>query len=194
MPRIPMPRPVPVFRSNVVTLRPPHPEADARDYFTMSLDPEMHTGGGGHAPTSVEEAQEELERIVSLPLLSTWMVVDNPSERVVGRFFLCLEDRDGHRVVGEGNRMARPYWRKNHCCEARGLLFPYIFDELGADWIETGVWEENDCAISAMEASGFRLEREELEWNGRSGDEMAMRHYVLTREAWLAMRSVAVRR
>ncbi len=186
MSRMPMPRPVPVLRSNVVTLRPPDPVADAREYFTMGLDPEMHTSSGALSPASVEEAQEELERIVSLPLLSTWMVVDNPSDRVIGRFFLCLEDRDGCRVAGEGNRIARPYWRKNHCREARALLFPYIFEELGADRIETGIWEENDCAIQAAEANGFQLESEEPEWNDRSGTEMNMRHYVLTRNAWQA--------
>ena len=44
-----------------------------------------------------------------------------------------------------------------------------------------------------MEANGFQLEREELEWNDRSGDEMTMRHYVLTREAWLSTHPVPVR-
>jgi RimJ/RimL family protein N-acetyltransferase len=185
MPRIPMPRPVPTFRCNLVTLRPPDPEADARDYFTMNLDPEMNTWNASHVPGSVAEAQEELERMIAVPLLSTWMIIDNPTDRVVGRFVLCLEDRDGARVVGEGNRIARPYWNKGHEGEARALLFPYIFEELRADWIEVSAWAENEDSVQAIETHGFQIFEEETEWNEKHERDMVMRHYVLMREQWL---------
>lgn len=186
MPRIPMPRPIPVFQANRITLRPPKPEEDARDYFTLNLDPDMPAGGSDFSLASVEDAREELERILTLPLISTWMVVENSSNRVVGRFFLCLEDRDGARVAGEGNRFARPYWRKGYNLDARNLLLPYVFGELAADWIETAVWEENEIAIEAIAASGFQLHHKEIEWNERQASEMAMHHYVLTQEQWRA--------
>jgi RimJ/RimL family protein N-acetyltransferase len=179
-----MPRPVPTFQSNLVTLRPPDPEADAKDYFTMNLDPELNTWNASYVPSSVAEAQEELERMVAVPLLSTWMIVDNRSGRVVGRFFLCLEDRDGARVVGEGIRIARPYWNKGHESEARSLLFPYIFDVLGGDWIETSSWAENTDSVEALEGHGFEVYEEETQWNEKHERDMVMRHYVLTRDQW----------
>lgn len=184
MPRIPMPRPIPVFQANRITLRPPNPEEDARDYFTLNLDPDMPNSDFSLA--SVEEAREELKRILALPLISTWMVVENSSNRVVGRFFLCLEDRGGALVAGEGNRFARPYWRKGYSLDARNLLVPYVFGELAADWIETAVWEDNETTIEAIKASGFELHHDEIEWNERQASEMTMRHYVLTREQWQA--------
>lgn len=188
MPRIPLPRPIPVFQANRITLRPPDPEQDARDYFTMNLDPDMQAGNGDFTLASVEEARRELERILALPQISTWMVVENTSNRVVGRFFLCIEDRDGARVAGEGSRIARPFLRKGYSLDARLLLLPYVFNDLAADWIETAVWEENDAAIGEIEASGFQLHHEESEWNERQASEMARRHYVLTRDMWQAKR------
>jgi len=29
----------------------------------------------------------------------------------MGRFFICVEERDGLLIAGEGNRIARPFWR-----------------------------------------------------------------------------------
>jgi RimJ/RimL family protein N-acetyltransferase len=188
-----MPRPIPVFQANRITLRPPNPEEDARDYYTLNLDPDMPTGDTIFSLGSVEEAREELERTLALPLISTWMVVENSSNRVVGRFFLSLEDRDGVLVAGEGSRFARPYWRKGYKLDARKLLLPYVFEELGADWIESAVWADNGPRIEALEGSGFQLHHEEIEWNERQADEMAMRHYVLTKEQWQAKREKARR-
>ena len=59
----------------------------------MNLDPEMHTWSGIDIPGSVDEARAELERMVSIPLLSTWLIIDNRFGRVIGRTFLCLDER-----------------------------------------------------------------------------------------------------
>jgi len=79
------------------------------------------------------------------------MIVDNAGSRVVGRFFLCLEDRDGVRVVGEGNRIAKPYWRKGHNREARMLLCAYAFGGLQADVIETGARVATEMSVVKVE-------------------------------------------
>jgi len=182
--RLPMPRPVPTFCGQFVTLRPPDPAADAGDYFEMNRDPDMHTWTGNRVLTSVDEAQAELERFAAMDDISTWMIVDNPTGRVVGRFFLCLEDRDGVRVVGEGNRIAKPYWRKGHNREARAILFRYAFSELCADVIETSVWAGNINSVKSIETHGFRFHHEERKWNDKYAQEMALRVYVMTRQEW----------
>lgn len=184
MTQLPMPRPVPVFTGRLVSLRPPEPAADAAQYYELNLDPELHRWTGNGVLASVAEAQAELERFVALAEVSTWLIVDRESGRVVGRFFLTLAEQDGERVVGEGNRIARACWRKGHNREARALLFPYIFDELRADRIETGAWSENVNSRRSIEAHGFRWVREESRWNDKYDRMMAMQHYVLTREDW----------
>ena len=186
MARLAMPRPVPTFKGKLITLRPPDPVADAHDYFEMNQDADMHTWTGDRVLESEAEARAELERFVSMEDVSTWMIVDNPSGRVVGRFFLCLEDRDGTRVVGEGNRIARPYRRKGHNRETRMLLFPYVFQGLEADMIETGAWSGNTNSIKSIESYGFKLDREERQWNDKHGQDMTMRYYTMTREQWEA--------
>lgn len=167
-----------------MTLRPPDPVADADDYYEMNLDPDMHTWTGNRVVRSVAEAQSELERFAAMEDVSTWMIVDNPTGRVVGRFFLCIEERDGARVAGEGNRIARAFWRKGHNREARNLLFPYVFGDLQADRYETGAWEGNTNSLRSIESYGFRWEREEQKWNEKHGKMMAMQYYVLSKDEW----------
>lgn len=102
-----------------MTLRPPDPDRDAQDYFEINLDPEMHTWTGNRVLASPAEARAELARYAALGQASNWMIVDNPSGRVVGRFFLDLEDRAGVRVVSEGNRIARRCWPRGRNRAAR---------------------------------------------------------------------------
>lgn len=167
-----------------MTLRPPEPAADASDYYEMNRDAEMHTWTGNRILQSVSEAQSELQRFAEMEDVSTWMIVDNPTGLVAGRFFLCLEDRDGVRVAGEGNRIAKAFWRKGHNREARALLFPYVFGALQADKIETGAWEGNVNSLKSIESNGFQPDHEEQKWNEKHGRMMAMRYYVLTKEEW----------
>ena len=184
MARLNMPRPVPMFEGEFVLLRPPNPKADAHDYYEMNRYPEMHTWTGNHIFESEAEAQVELERFRSMDDISTWVIVDKPSSRVVGRFLLSLEDRNGIRVVGEGNRIARPYWRNGHNRDPRMLLFPYAFSELYADLIETGAWSGNINSIKSIESCGFKFDRREQKWNEKHGQELTMRYYKMTREQW----------
>jgi len=86
------------------------------------------------------------------------MNLDKPSGQLVGRFFLCMENREGIIVIGEGNRISKPFWRKGHNREARMLLFPYAFETLQADIYETGAWSENENSIRSIEAHGFTFE------------------------------------
>src|SRR5262249_54532905 len=183
----PMPRPIPIFRGQLVTLRPPDPVADAGDYYEFNLDPDMHTWTGNQVLESEAEARTELDRFVAMEDISTWMIVDNRSGRAIGRFFLYIEEREGVRIVGEGNRIAKPFWRKGHNREARMLLFPYIFEELRADLVETWAWAENVNSIRSIESYGFELNREEMQWNEKHSKRMRLRYYVLTRQQWQSM-------
>lgn len=177
MPRLQMPRPVPTLTGTLVTLRAPAPATDARDYYEMNLDPEMHTWTGNHVLPSVEAAQKELERLVGMPDVTTWLIVDNPSKKVIGRFFVCLEKRGEMLVAGEGNRVARPFWRKGHNREARALVLRYLFEESKADRVETCTWAGNVNSVRSIESYGFEFVREERRYNGKHRAEMPMRHY-----------------
>ena len=184
MSRLPMPRPIPTLKGALVTLRVPDPVADARDYYEMKLDPEMHTWTGNHVLSSAAEARKELERLLSMTDVTTWMIVDNPSDKIVGRFFICLEKRGELLVGGEGNRIAKPFWRKGHNREARSLVLRYLFEELKADQLETGAWAGNVNSIRSIESYGFEFLREERQYNDKHRAEMQMRYYMMTREMW----------
>jgi RimJ/RimL family protein N-acetyltransferase len=179
-----MPRPVPVLPSALVTLRPIAPDRDAQDYFEMNLDPEMHTWTGNRVLESPAEARAELARYAALDHTSTWTIGDNPSGRVVGRFFLELEDRAGLRVVNEGNRIARPCWRRGHNRAARALMFRYAFEDLRADRIETWAWAGNVNSILSIEAHGFAHERDTEQWNEKHRQTLPIRHYAMSAAQW----------
>ncbi len=179
-----MPRPVPILASALVTLRPADPDRDAQDYFELNLDPEMHTWTGNRVLDSPAEARAELARYAALDHASTWVIVDNPSGRVVGRFFLELEDRAGVRVVNEGNRIARSCWRRGHNRSARALMFCYAFEELRANRIETWAWAGNVSSILSIEAHGFAHECDTEQWNEKHGQMLQVRHYAMTAPQW----------
>lgn len=137
MPRLKMPRPVPLLAGQRVTLRPIDPPRDAQDYHEWNLEPEMHAWTDNGPLASPQEARRELERLAGMDDVTTWAVVDNSSGKMVGRFFIILEQRPDRLVAGEGNRIAKPFWRKGHNRQARQLVFNYIFGTLQADCIET---------------------------------------------------------
>lgn len=187
MTRLAMPRPVPVLSSTLVTLRPPNPSADAQDYFEMNVASDMHTWTGNEVLESPAQAQMELMRYIAMEDVSTWMIIDNPSGRVVGRFFLILDDRHGLRVVEVGNRIAKAYWRCGHNRAARTLLFHYAFDDLQADVIEMEAWSGNTNSIKSIESYGFHHDRDADRWNKKHEQMMIMKCYSMTKERWKAL-------
>jgi len=181
-----MPRPVPCFEGSLAKLRPLIPEADAKGYYELCLEPETHLWTGNSVLASEEEARFELERFAAIKTVSMWMILDKPSGRIAGRFFVCLEERNGLRVAGEGNRIAKEFWRKGHNKEARALLFRYVFDELRADLIETEAWKGNENSVKSIESYGFKLLGEDMRWNEKHGAALPLRRYSLSKEKWQA--------
>jgi ribosomal-protein-alanine N-acetyltransferase len=184
-----MPRPIPVLKGKLVTLRAIDPDRDASDYYGWNLEPEMHVWTGNQPLASPEAAREELRRFVSMDDISMWAIIDNASGKMMGRFFVCLEQREGKLVAGEGNRIAKPFWRKGHNREARSVIFEYIFNVLAADCIETECWTDNVNSRKSIVAHGFTLVRETAEHNPKHGRQMSKGHFRMTREDWLARKS-----
>ncbi|MDY7010511.1 MAG: GNAT family protein [Planctomycetota bacterium] len=189
MSRLPMPRPVPVLTGRIVTLRPIDSQRDAADYYKWNLDPEMHVWTGNRVPDSVEEARQELERFVQMDDVTMWAVVDNASGKMIGRFFVCLQERDGKLVAGEGVRIARTFWRKGHNREARRLVFQYVFDILKVGCIETECWSDNINSHESILAHGFTLVKEVLEYNQKHAKEMQKSIFRMTRDEWENLRN-----
>ncbi len=179
-----MPRPVPVLRSQLVTLQPLDPARDATDYHQMNLEPDMHLWTGNAVFGAVDEARAELERFAAMPDVTMWAIIENATQRLVGRFFICMEDRDGLRVAGEGNRVAKLCWRKGHNRETRRLVYEYVFDVLRADCIETECWTDNVNSRLSILAHGFALTGAVPEWNAKHGRMMGKSRFRLTRQQW----------
>ena len=182
-----MPRPVPVLAGKIVTLRPIDPQRDSAEYYEWNMDPEMHRWTGNRVPDSVEEARQELERFVQMDDVTMWAIIDNTSGKMMGRFFVCLEERDGKLVAGEGVRIARPYWRKGHNREARRLVFEYVFDVLKADCIKTECWTDNVNSRESILAHGFTLIEEFTELNEKHEKPMKKSIFRMTREQWVTL-------
>jgi len=185
MGRLSMPRPIPVLAGEIVTLRPINPALDAPDYCRMNLDPEMHTWTGNDVLPSIEAARAELERFAAMDDVTTWAVVDNASDEMAGRFFITLEERDRLLISGEGNRIAKRFWRKGHNRDARRLIFRYVFTVLGADVIESEAWSQNVNSIESLKAHGFSFVSEETAYNPKHARAMVKRHFRMTRQQWL---------
>lgn len=182
-----IPRTPPTLAGGLVTLRALDPPRDAGDYYQLCLEPDMHRWTGNDVLPSVEQARRELKRFAATPGILMWAIVDNATGRMMGRFFIRPEDRDGRRVIGEGNRVAKPFWRKGHNREARRLIFHYVFDVLRADRVETECWDENVNSRLSILAHGFEVVRRVWQFNPRHGRTMDKVLFVLTRERWQRM-------
>jgi RimJ/RimL family protein N-acetyltransferase len=182
--RIKTPRPIPSFEGELVLLRPARPEADAGNYYHLNLERELHEWTGNNPLASPEAAQAELERLASLDFLSLWLLEDLGTGSLAGRFFLSLEERDGERIAGDGIRIAKRFWRKGHCKEARRILSAYAFETLGAVRFETEAWAGNVNSVKSIEAFGFQLVSEELSWNAKRAEELPLRRYALAKRDW----------
>ena len=180
-----MPRPVPILTGDIVTLRPIDPQRDAEDYYQWNLEPEVHVWTGDEILASAEEARQELERFTRIDDLTMWAIIDNVSGEMVGRFFVCLEKQDGKLVAGEGNRIAKQYWRQGHNREARGLVMDYVFSVLEADCIETQCWMENTNSLLSIKAHGFTLVEEKLAYNSKYHQSMKRVTFRMTRQEWM---------
>ncbi|NLF32566.1 MAG: GNAT family N-acetyltransferase [Planctomycetes bacterium] len=179
-----MPRPVPILEGTMVLLRPLDPDRDAQDYYEWNLDPEMHVWTGNAPFDSVDAAREELVRFAQMQDVTMWAIEDRQTHRMVGRFFVCIENRDGRLIAGEGNRIARACWRKGHNREARRLIFDYVFNALGADAIESECWTANVNSRLSLLAHGFRLVGESTEYNSNHQQPMPKSHFLLERGDW----------
>ena len=179
-----MPRPVPTLQGTLVILRAIAPQADSQDYYEWNLDPRMHEWTGNQVLADPAEARAELERFAQLEQATMWAIADKTTGRMIGRFFVCLEDRDGLLVAGEGNRMARPFWRKGHNRDARRLVFRYVFETLGADVIETHCWKDNVNSRESNLAHGFELAQETVKHHEKQGRVLLVLHFRLTRDQW----------
>lgn len=177
-----LPHPVPTLRGELITLRAIDLENDIYDYFQFNADPEMHHWTGNSPFSTIDEAHAELARLASLEDVSTWMIIENATGGVVGRFFLCLEIRDGIRVVGDGNRIARHCWRKGHNREARMIMLQHAFDVLQADVYETSSWADNINSCRSIESMGFYLVDETEQLNPKYNRLMLKRRYCMKRK------------
>jgi RimJ/RimL family protein N-acetyltransferase len=166
-------------------MRPLNPETDTPGFYQINQEPEMHTWTGNAVPKLLEEAKAELEKFATQEDVSHWTILDNKSGNITGRFFIILEDRDGLKIAGEGNRIAKPYWRKGHNKEARRFMSKYVFEELKADIYETGTWGENINSIKSIEAHGFKFSLEEERWNEKYNMNMVMRYYKMRKEDYV---------
>jgi len=175
----------------MVILRAIDPQTDARDHYEMNLDPAMHLWTGNEVLPSIEEAMSELCRFVGRKDLTMWAIVDRASGLMIGRFFICLERRGDELVAGEGNRIAKPFWRKGHNRQARRLVFEYVFNVLKADRIETQCWTENVNSYQSIKAHGFALVSESQEYNAKHEKIMSKSLFEMTREQWM-LRSAAI--
>jgi len=179
-----MPRPVPTLQASLILMRPIAADADAQAYYEYALDPELHRWTGNNVLPSVEAAYGELVRLAGDSYLSVWLIVDRASATLAGRFILCLEQRGEERVVGEGNRIARRFWRCGHNREARSLMFRYAFEVLRADRYETQTWENNVNSVRSIEAHGFHFVRAERHYSPKHAQTMTLRHYARSAADW----------
>ena len=185
MKRLSLPKPLPIIKGKIIILRPPNINTDVNDYFEMNTDPDMHFWTNSTVLNNLSEAKDELIRYISNDKISFWVMEDIKTRKVMGRWALSLEDRDGVRVVTDGNRVAKKFWRKGHNKEARKLILNYIFNDLNADILETGSWKENINSIKSIEACGYVFDREEKKFNKKFNRYMVRRYYLLLKEEWL---------
>jgi RimJ/RimL family protein N-acetyltransferase len=179
-----MPRPVPVLDGALVSLRAISPASDAADYFVRNREPEMHIWTGNIVSASLDEAQRELERFAAMDDVTMWAIVDNASNRMIGRFLITLYEREGRLTAGDGIRLAKQFWRTGRTKDARRLAYGYAFHSLHVDCVETKCWTDNVNSRLSILNFGFQLVTERMEHNSKQGRQMNVSLFRLEQHHW----------
>lgn len=165
----------------LVTLEPLDIEKHARSYFELSQDEKIHEFVGNTVPETVDEIVALLK--VYQELFLNWMILSNDTREVIG-ILRISKPREENRllVAGESQRLSSRYWRKGHMKEAKKLLYPYIFRELGIDLLYADAWEDNINSRKSLESYGYRLAEIRSEVFSKTGKEEKNYIYTLRKE------------
>ena len=144
------------MKGTLITLEPLDVEKHAEGYFEVSQDENIHKYMGNTVPKHVDETARLLKKYEQYFL--NWVIVSNESRKVIGLLRLGKpEMENGLLVAGESQILSSRYWRKGHMKEAKGLFYPYVFEQLSVDVLYADVWEGNTNSMKSLESYGYQL-------------------------------------
>lgn len=177
----------PKLEGERIRLRGLMPEKDAKQWFEVMQDPEMHLWTGNTVPQNIEEVQELLQNYNEHKDIIAWAVADKTTDEIVGTYWICKPMVEDEKVIihSEAQRIAKKCWRKGYTKEARCLVYQYAFYELKAAEIHAGAWANNANSCSSMEKARFVLLETTKKRFDKYDEIFDENHYVLYKEAWM---------
>ena len=173
---------------------------DLDDLVALDSDPAVMRYINGGRPTSREEMRDDyLPHWLALyergDAWGFWATIEKGSGAFLGWFHLRPrrdEPRDPEDEPELGYRLVRGSWGKGYATEGSRALVRKAFEELGARRVYATTMKVNEASWRVMEKAGLRYVRTFHEpWPDRiPGEEHGDVEYALTREEWLASRTV----
>src|SRR5512138_849967 len=131
--------------------------------WALYCDPEI-TRYIPDAPSSREEAQEELEWHMNghprFPELGLWATIHKETGKFIGRCGLLPWTIDGQNEVEVAYTIARDYWGQGLATEAALATLNYGFGKLNLTRLISRIEPENVASQKVAEKIGMRFEKE----------------------------------
>ncbi len=172
-----------MIRGDLVGLRPVE-EDDVPLIHRWMNQPDVWRFMDYERPTSLEDVREDVERSRTEGVPLTVMV----GERPIGRIGLNgFRRRD--RVASLYLYIGEPeFWGRGYARDAVTTLLAYAFDRFDLRMVELWTLEDNDRAIKAYEACGFRVEGTLRDRSFKEGAYVGRVVMSVTREEFAAAR------
>lgn len=176
----------PTMESERILLREIIPDEDAKDWYEVMKDPDMHLWTGNTLPENEEDIRELLQSYKDNENIIAWAVVDKRVNKIIGTYWIWKPfDECNKRIIqAEAQRISKKYWRKVYTTEARKLVYKYALEELQVDEIHAVAWANNTNSCKSMESFGFVLLEQAERLFSKYNKVFTENHYVLYKTVW----------
>lgn len=171
----------PTFRrGDAVTLRPLE-ESDAEFVQTLVNDPEVRSGTGHNAPTTLTDERESIETLRESDEWTPFLVTAG-GERVGVTGMRNVRESAGNAEVGYFYHPDA--WGKGYATDALECLVGYAFDERRLHKLYALLYADNDASRRVLEKAGFRKEGHFRDHHFHDGEYRDRLQYGLTVDEW----------